>query len=129
MKLDHLGIWVEDIETMRQFYLRYFPVTCGEKYVNPVKKFTSYFLTFDEGGCRIELMNRPDTESISGKRGLKNGIAHIAITLGSKEAVNKLTEVLRKDGYTIEGEPRTSGDGYYESVILDPEGNFIELLA
>lgn len=129
MKIDHLGVWVDDIETMRQFYLRYFSVTCGEKYVNQVKKFTSYFLTFDEGGCRIELMHRPDIEDVSGKRGLKKGVAHITITVGSKEAVNKLTETLRKDGYTIEGEPRTSGDGYYESVILDPEENFVEILA
>lgn len=129
MKIDHIGIWVEDIDKMRQFYLTYFHTTSGEKYFNPQKNFTSYFITFNESGCRIELMHRPDVADNLSKRGFKMGIAHLTISVGSKETVNTLTERFRKDGYVIEGEPRTSGDGYYESVVLDPEGNYIEILA
>ena len=129
MKIDHIGIWVEDIDKMRQFYLTYFNTTSGEKYFNPQKKFTSYFITFNESGCRIELMHRPEIADNLSKRGFKMGIAHLTISVGSKETVNILTERFRKDGYIIEGEPRTSGDGYYESVVLDPEGNYIEILA
>jgi len=129
MKIDHLAIWVKDIEQMRQFYLKYFNTTSGEKYFNPIKEFTSYFISFNEGGCRIELMHRPDIADIPGKRGSAMGNAHFAITLGSKNAVNDLTELLRKDGYIIESEPRTSGDGYYESAALDPEGNIVEIIA
>jgi lactoylglutathione lyase len=112
---------------MREFYLTYFDLTSGEKYFNPTKNYTSYFLTFNEGGCRIELMHRSDIADNTGKRGLIKGLAHFSITIGSKDAVNKLTERLRKDGYIIEGEPRTTGDGYHESVVLDPEGNYIEI--
>ncbi len=128
MKLEHIAIWVDDIENIRHFYLTYFDVTCGKKYVNPTKNYTSYFLTFNEGDSRIELMHRPDISDGLLKRGLSKGLAHISITVGNKEIVNQMTERFRKDGYTIIGEPRTSGDGYYESVIEDPEGNWIELL-
>lgn len=129
MKIEHLAIWVKDIELMRQFYLTYFDTTSGEKYINPVKQFTSYFIRFNEGGCRIELMHRPDISNILIEKGTEMGITHFAIAVGSKNDVNELTERLRNDGYTIKGEPRTSGDGYYESVILDPENNVVELLA
>lgn len=129
MKIDHLAIWTDDIERMRQFYLTYFDATCGEKYVNPNKNYTSYFLTFGEGGTRIELMHRPDINDMPGKRGFTKGFAHFAITVGSKEAVDGLTERLRADGYAIAGEPRTTGDGYYESAFLDPEDNYVEIVA
>ncbi|HCO68251.1 MAG TPA: glyoxalase/bleomycin resistance/extradiol dioxygenase family protein [Dysgonomonas sp.] len=129
MKIEHLAIWTDDIEKMREFYLAYFDVTSGEKYVNPVKKYTSYFLTFGGGGSRIELMHRPDIDGMQTRRGFSKGFAHIAISVGGKEAVDRLTERLRADGYTIAGEPRTSGDGYYESGILDPEGNYVEIVA
>lgn len=128
MKIEHVAIWVDDIEAMREFYLKYFDVTCGSKYVNPVKKYTSYFLSFGEGKSRIELMNRPDIADAITNRGLTKGWAHLSLTIGSKEEVARLTERLRADGYTILGEPRTSGDGYYESVVADPEGNYLELL-
>ena len=128
MKIEHVAIWVDDIERMRRFYLTYFDVVCGEKYVNSTKKYTSYFLSFSDGNARIELMNRPDIADLSSARGLTKGWAHLSITIGTKEAVGTLTERLRTDGYTIIGEPRTSGDGYYESVVADPEGNYLELL-
>lgn len=128
MKIEHIAVWVDDIEAMREFYTTYFDMICGEKYVNPNKGYTSYFLSFGDGCARIELMNRPDISSPATNRGMTKGWAHLSITVGDKEAVNCLTERLRSDGYTIAGEPRTSGDGYYESVVLDPEGNYIELL-
>lgn len=126
MKIEHLAIWVDDIELLRQFYLTYFDVCCNDKYINPKRNYTSYFLSFGEEKSRIELMHIPDKqEPVS--RGQMKGLAHFAISVGSKGAVDTLTERLRKDGYTITGEPRTSGDGYYESVVLDPEGNSIEI--
>ena len=127
MKIEHLAIWVKDLEAMRSFYETYFGAKAGEKYHNPRKNFTSYFLSFSEGS-RLELMHKPEI-STDGRNTNKEfmGWAHFATSLGSKDQVNALTERLRKDGFTIAGEARTTGDGYYESVILDPENNRIEL--
>ena len=127
MKIEHLAIWVDDLEKMRQFYLTYFEVTSGEKYTNAKKGFTAYFLQFGEDKTRLEIMNRTDIVHEPDKRGFMKGIAHFAISVGGKDAVNNLTERFRADGYTIESEPRTTGDGYYESVVLDPEGNYVEI--
>ena len=126
MKLEHIAIWVENLELMKDFYMKYFKTDCSKKYVNEKKKFSSYFLSFDEG-ARLEIMNRPDIQNKSKQDVLSSGITHLAISLGSKLAVDELTELLRGDGYTVSDEPRTTGDGYYESVILDPEGNRIEI--
>ena len=129
MKIEHIAVWVKDLEKTRTFYQKYFGATSNEKYVNPVKKFESYFLSFDNG-CRLEIMTRADIkESENLYESQQFGIIHFAFSAGSKEKVNELTEVLRNDGYTIAGEPRTTGDGYYESVILDPENNIIEIVA
>jgi lactoylglutathione lyase len=99
----------------------------GEKYVNPKKGFESYFLSFDSG-CRLEIMTMPGINPRD-KDVLKQfqGLTHYAISVGSKEKVDSLTEVLRTDGFQIVGEPRTTGDGYYESVVLDPDGNRVEI--
>lgn len=129
MKIEHIAIWVSDLEAMRAFYTHYFDLVSGEKYINDKKGFTSYFLTFGDGLSRIELMNRIDITTDYDNKGNILGLAHIAFSVGSKEAVNQLTERLRSDNYTIASEPRTSGDGYYESVVLDPEGNQIEIIA
>lgn len=123
--IDHIAIWVEDLEKMREFYCKYFDGVSNQKYENRVKGFESYFISFN-GATRIELMKRKDIEERIYKEIL--GLAHLAFKVGSKEKVNELTEIFRKDGYKIIGEPRTTGDGYYESVILDPEGNRIELV-
>ena len=125
MKLAHLAIWVEDLEKMKEFYCHYFDLIPGEKYHNPNKNFTSYFLSF-ESGAQIELMQKPEIHS-SQNRNYSFGFAHIAISTGSKEQVLSLTEKLRTDGFQVTGEPRTTGDGYFESVVLDPEGNAIEI--
>ncbi|WP_088810193.1 MULTISPECIES: VOC family protein [unclassified Listeria] len=124
MKIEHVAIWVKDLEVMRQFYEQYFEATSSEKYVNETKGFASYFLTM-ASDCRIELMTRRDI--VSEKEGEQFGYAHLAISLGSKEKVDQFTEIFQNDGFKIAGLARTTGDGYYESVILDPEGNTIEL--
>lgn len=123
--IDHIAIWVEDLEKIKEFYCKYFDGVSNQKYENRVKGFESYFISFD-GTTRIELMKRKDIEERINKEIL--GLAHLAFKMGSKEKVNELTEIFRKDGYKIIGEPRTTGDGYYESIILDPEGNRIELV-
>ncbi|MGN6601295.1 MAG: VOC family protein [Ginsengibacter sp.] len=127
MKIEHIAIWVDDLEKMCDFYSAYFGFNSSEKYTNEKKGFASYFLSFGEGKTRLELMNRKDITDGPRKRGLAKGMAHFAISVGSKDAVNTLTEKLRNDHYTIESEPRKTGDGYYESVISDPEGNLVEI--
>ena len=127
MTIEHLAIWVDDLEIMRRFYTTYFNATSNEKYTNAKKGFTSYFLAFGENKTRLELMHRGDIYDSLGKRGFAKGIAHFAIAVGSKEDVDELTERLRADKYIIESEPRLTGDGYYESVVLDPEGNYVEI--
>ena len=122
-----MAIWTKDIEKARDFYVRYFDMVCSGKYYNPTKQFTSYFLSFKNSDVRIELMHRPDILEHTGKKGITNGLAHFAISVGSKEMVNALTGKLRADNVIIESEPRTTGDGYYESVVLDTEGNLIEI--
>ena len=112
---------------MRAFYEKYFSGKSNERYFNPTKDFQSYFLSF-ENGCRLELMQRPgipDNENA----GEATGLTHFAVSVGSEAGVNALTERLRQDGHRIVGEPRWTGDGYYESVVLDPEGNRIEICA
>ena len=127
MKIEHLAIWTKDLETMKQFYEKFFDCTSTKRYHNPKKEFSSYFLSF-ANGARLELMHKPDianqlkhweTEGL--------GFAHIAISVGSKEMVDQLTEQIRTAGFPVIGETRWTGDGYYESVILDPENNRIEI--
>ena len=129
MKIEHLGLWVQDLELMRSFYLTYFDTSSGDKYVNPKTQFQAYFIYFGESKTRLELMMRPDIISDNSKRGFNMGIAHFAISVGGKDKVNALTERLRNDKFTIFSEPRTTGDGYYETVVLDPEGNLLEISA
>src|SRR3989337_739455 len=117
MKIEHIAIWCRDIERLKDFYSHYFHTKAGEKYFNPKKNFQSYFLSF-ENGCRLELMQMPGIpDSNNDTRAQFTGLIHIAISVGSKEAVDNLTKQLRKDGFEIVGQPRTTGDGYYESVI------------
>ncbi|NCA79356.1 MAG: hypothetical protein EOM76_04100 [Sphingobacteriia bacterium] len=126
MKIEHLALWCKDIEAMRHFYTTYFGCACNAKYFNPKKQFSSYFLSFG-AGCRIELMCRPDIVDAAQSKNATFGIAHFAINVGSEQKVDALTERMRADGITIASEPRRTGDGYYESGILDVEGNYIEI--
>lgn len=126
MKIEHIAIWTSDLEKMKDFYLNFFELESNEKYYNPKKKFSSYFLSFEKG-ARIELMHRPDISEFIDNMDGKLGLAHFAISVGSKKRVDTITETIRKNGFKVIGAPRTTGDGYYESVIADPEGNLIEI--
>lgn len=126
MKIEHIAIWTSDLEKMKDFYLNFFELESNEKYYNPKKKFSSYFLSFEKG-ARIELMHRPDISEFIDNMDGKLGLAHFAISVGSKKRVDTITETIRKNGFKVIGAPRTTGDGYYESVIADPEGNWIEI--
>ncbi len=128
MKISHLAILTSDLEGLRNFYCTYFKAKSNKMYVNPVKQFSSYFLTFENGECSIELMNKPTIGSNTDRqKGDKSGLAHFAFSVGSKKSVDELTEQLRASGIEILGEPRLTGDGFYESVIADPDGNIVEI--
>lgn len=125
MHIDHIAMYVNDLEKAKEFFIKYFNATSNEGYHNKTTDFRSYFLTFDDG-ARIELMNKPGMTD--GEKPLAGtGYAHIALSLGSREAVDKLTARLESDGYKVVSGPRTTGDGYYESCILGVEGNQIEI--
>lgn len=127
MKIEHIAIWTNDLEHMRSFYTQYFNGTSNPQYHNKSKEFKSYFITFDDG-TRLELMQKPTIPSSQNDPIVEAiGLAHFAMSVGSQQEVDRLTEQLRRDGYTVVGEPRTTGDGYYESIILDPEYNRIEI--
>lgn len=125
MKIEHAALYTEDLERMRSFFIKYFEASSNELYHNPKTGFTSYFLSFQEG-ARLEIMNKPQIEK-TGDALVRTGFIHLAFSVGSKEKVDVLTETLRKDGYEILSGPRTTGDGYYESLILGPERIQIEV--
>lgn len=127
MKINHLAIWVKDLEKSKKFYIKYFGAVANEKYHNPVKKFSSYFLSFGDDNIRLELMYKPNIFTSKQSDSETVGLAHFAFSAGSKEEVDLLTEKLWEEGYKILDGPRTTGDGYYESVIADPDGNRIEI--
>ncbi len=127
--LDHIALYSSQLEVIRQFYETYFGAIANEKYINPRKGFESYFLSFS-GEARLEIMQKEhvaDGANADGSEYL--GLTHFALSVGSKEEVDRLTERLRDHNYRVVGEPRTTGDGYYESVILDPDGNRVEIVA
>ena len=138
MKIEHIAIWVKDIDRVCEFYRKYFGGVVQPLYHNPTKQFTSRFITFDDG-ARLEVMHRPDIdvernvgidkivshETLSDTQHL--GFTHLSFSVGSKEEVDRLTQQMSSEGIPVVGQPRTTGDGYYESVVLDPEGNRIEI--
>ena len=129
MRLEHLALWTPRLETLRDFYVSRLGCTSGPLYASRTRPFRSYFLTFPGGG-RLELMEQPGLGAApAGAAPGRTGYAHFALTLGSEEAVRTATERLRAAGVRVVGEPRRTGDGYYESVVLDPDGNRIELTA
>lgn len=128
MKIDHIALWVKDIERMKGFYVKYFDGVAGDKYINPKKQFESYFITF-KSGSRLEIMSKIDIKEFDRVNTEEYyGYAHLAFCFGSKDKVNSLTARLKEDGYQVVGEPRITGDGYYESCVLDPEGNRVEII-
>ena len=159
MKIEHVAIWVRDIDKVCEFYRKYFGGVVHPIYRNPAKQFTSRFVTFDDG-ARLEVMHRPDicvernvgtVEMFHVKHAIASvatgcshtgmtehehvghevsqhlGFTHLSFSVGSKEEVDHLTQQMSSEGVPVVGQPRTTGDGYYESVVLDPEGNRIEI--
>lgn len=129
MRIAHIAIWTRDLEGMRNFYMHYFDASSSVPYFNHSRDFKSYFLNFN-GDCKLELMQMPGipvTKDDPIKQA--SGLIHLAISLGSKTKVDELTEEFRRDGFHIISEPRTTGCGYYEAIVLDPEGNRVELTA
>lgn len=126
MKINHIAIYVSKLGQSKCFYERYFAGKAGDVYHNEAKQFRSCFISFSSG-CQLELMHKAELIDKQPNDIIAIGIHHLAFSVGSKERVNKLTEILRRDGYTVYSEPRQTGDGYYESVVLDPDGNQIEI--
>jgi lactoylglutathione lyase len=126
MRIDHVAVWARDLEAMRAFYTAVLGGVSGQRYENPATGFVSYFISLGEG-IRLELMHRPGLGPASTE--VVPGWAHIALALGSRDAVDAMVAELGRRGVTIAASPRITGDGYYEAVVLDPEGNRIELTA
>ncbi len=125
MKINHVAIYTDCLDRLKSFYEIYLGGVSGELYYNKTTGFKSYFLSFEKG-ARLEIMTRPKLEKQTTAL-LRTGIVHIAFSVGSRENVNLLTTRLENDGYTVVGQPRTTGDGYYESCVLDPDGNIVEI--
>jgi lactoylglutathione lyase len=129
MRIEHVAVWTEDLERLVSFYRAYFGASVGEKYVNPAKGFEARFLSFDSG-ARLEIMRTTAFSPVKTKLAAQRmGLTHLAFAIGSEHSVDELTGRLRRDGYPILDGPRRTGDGYYESVALDPDGNRIEITA
>jgi lactoylglutathione lyase len=127
MQIEHIAVWTKNLEMLKEFYVQYFGARAGSKYINAKRGFESYFLQFETGG-RIEIMSLPDLNQVENSNTHPSvGYAHIAFSVGSKEMVDELTTRLREAGFELLSGPRTTGDGYYESVILDPDGNQVEI--
>ncbi|MDN0068763.1 VOC family protein [Collinsella ihumii] len=125
MRIEHVALYVNDLDAAKQFFTRYFGARSNELYHNATTGFRSYFLSFDDG-ARLEIMTRPDMDDLE-KPLARTGFVHLAFSVGSPEAVDRLTAQLAADGYRVASGPRTTGDGYYESCIVALEGNQIEI--
>ncbi len=125
MKIEHIAMYVNDLEGTKKFFEQYMGAKSNNMYHNEKTGFKSYFLTFEDG-ARLEIMNKPDMDDVD-KSFQRTGFIHIAFSVGSKEKVNLLTAQMKKDGYEVISGPRTTGDGYYESLIVAIEGNQIEI--
>lgn len=130
MRIEHIALWTRDaaaLERLRDFYVAHFGAVAGGRYESARRPgFVSYFVSFPSGGARIELMTAPGLTALPAGEAL--GWAHIALALGSRRAVDDLVAQLRTAGVSVESGPRLTGDGYYEAVIRDPEGNVVEIM-
>ena len=125
MKIEHIAMYVNDLESAKEFFIKYFDATSNDGYHNKTTDFRSYFLTFDDG-ARLEIMTRPNMVD-DNKDLQRTGFIHLAFSVGSKEKVDALTARLKADGYEVVSGPRTTGDGYYESCVVGIEGNQVEI--
>lgn len=129
MRIEHIALWTRDLERVKRFYVDYFGAVAGSGYVNPAKGFASCFLSFEDG-ARIEAMTTTTLTPVAIEPGAQRmGLTHFAVSLGSERGVDELTQRLKADGYLVLDGPRRTGDGYYESVVLDPDGNRVEITA
>ncbi len=125
MKIEHVALYVNDLEGAKDFFVKYFGAKSNDGYHNQKTDFRSYFLSFDDG-ARLEIMNKPEMTDLP-KDLARTGFVHLAFSVGSKEKVDALTAELKADGYEVISGPRTTGDGYYESCVFAMEGNQIEI--
>lgn len=125
MKIEHIAMYVNDIEKAKDFFVKYFEAVPNDGYHNKTTGFRSYFLHFEDG-ARLEIMHHPEIKDDE-KNIRRTGYIHLALSVGSKDKVDELTATLKNDGYEVLSGPRTTGDGYYESCIVDVEGNQIEI--
>lgn len=127
MKIDHIGVWVSQLEVMKEFYVKAFKAVAGERYHNPKTGFSSYFLRFSSG-ARLELMQMAGiSDNPNNAKQQAMGFVHLALAVGSAAEVDRLTEQLTQAGAPLLSPPHLTGDAYYESVVQDPEGNRIEI--
>lgn len=125
MKIEHIALYVENLEETKNFFIKYLGAKANNGYHNPRTNFRSYFLSFEDG-ARLEIMQRPEMVNLP-KEAARTGYAHIAFSVGSREKVDALTAELKADGYDVVSGPRITGDGYYESCIVAMEGNQVEI--
>lgn len=125
MIIDHIAMYVNDLEAAREFFIRYFDAASNDGYHNPRTGLRTYFLTFEDG-AKLEIMSRPGMEDAD-KTLQRTGYIHIAFKVGTKQRVNELTALLKNDGFDVVSGPRTTGDGFYESCVVAIEGNQIEI--
>ena len=125
MKIEHIAMYVNDLEAAKCFFTEYLGGHSNDKYHNKTTGFCSYFISFDEG-ARLEIMTKPELMDLD-KPLNRTGYVHIAFSVGSKEKVDRLTERLKSDGFEVVSGPRTTGDGYYESCVVSIEENQIEI--
>ncbi|NLG16805.1 MAG: hypothetical protein GX556_05675 [Fibrobacter sp.] len=129
MRIAHIALWSNDIERLKDFYVKYFDAKVNRKYENVQNNFQSYFLMFEDGP-QLELMQMPEIpENKNDPLRQYLGFIHLAISVGSEQMVLELTRKLKNDGYEVVSEPRRTGDGYFESCIFDPDQNRIEITA
>lgn len=125
MEINHIGLYVHDLEGAKAFFEKYFGAKAGSMYHNRKTNFKSFMLSFD-GGARLEIMTRPGLIEAPKER-LRTGFIHLSLSVGSKEQVDALAARLAADGYDVIDGPRTTGDGYYECCVVGVEDNLIEI--
>lgn len=126
MNIEHIALYTADLARAKSFYCKYFGFSAGAHYCNPTRGFQSYFLSA-ESGARLEIMSRPGLKDRAINNGETTGFSHMAFSLGSETAVNRLFKQLTEAGCKVVSEPRTTGDGYYEACLYDLDGNRIEI--